>query len=144
MRYIPDIKGPLRHGDKPTCFPPPLLGGTIEEMEGPAGPPLLLFPVQLLQRISPWLPFFHIDEEFVLHTAQHGFKPSGIVNGRHTAPQCHEMNVKVTNNEMMVVRLASAKCASPVIHCRDPAYDINRENLIPLCDTSTLTDFLRV
>lgn len=64
-----------------TCFPPPLLGWMLEMMEGPAGPPLLLFPVQLLQRISPWFPFFHMDEEFVLHTAQHGFKPSGIVGG---------------------------------------------------------------
>lgn len=67
---------------KPTCFPPPLLGGMLEEMSGPAGPPLLLFPVQLLQRISPWFPFFHIGEELVLQTAQHGFKPSGIVNNR--------------------------------------------------------------
>lgn len=64
-----------------TCFPPPLLGWMLEMMEGPAGPPLLLLPVQLLQRISPWFPFFHMDEEFVLHTAQHGFNPSGIVGG---------------------------------------------------------------
>lgn len=68
-----------------TCFPPPLLGWMLEMMEGPAGPPLLLLPVQLLQRISPWLPFFHMDEEFVLHTAQHGFKPSGIVAPRSQA-----------------------------------------------------------
>lgn len=66
----------------PTCFPPPLLGGMLEEISGPEGPPLLFFPVQLLQRISPWFPFFHIGEEFVLQTAQHGFKPSGIVNNQ--------------------------------------------------------------
>lgn len=65
-----------------TCFPPPLLGGMLEEISGPEGPPLLGFPVQLLQRISPWFPFFHIGEEFVLQTAQHGFKPSGIVNNQ--------------------------------------------------------------
>lgn len=51
----------------------------MEDREGPDAPPPALFPVQLLQRISPWFPFFHMDEEFVLQTAQHGFKPSGIV-----------------------------------------------------------------
>lgn len=61
-----------------TCFPPPLLGWALNDMEGPAAVALLLFPVQLLHRISPWLPFFHMEEEFVLHAAQHGFKPSGI------------------------------------------------------------------
>lgn len=71
------------HIQSPTCFPPPLLGWMLEEMEGPDGPPLQLFPVQLLQSISPWFPFFHIEEEFVLQTAQHGFKPSGIVNGQN-------------------------------------------------------------
>lgn len=60
------------------CFPPPLLGCMLEDMEGPDVPPLLLFPVQLLHRISPWFPFFHMDEELVLQTAQHGFRPSGI------------------------------------------------------------------
>lgn len=65
----------------------------LEMMEGPAGPPPLLLPVQLLQRISPWLPFFHMDEEFVLHTAQHGFNPSGIVGG------CRS---QVLNNEALV------------------------------------------
>lgn len=53
----------------------------LEDMEAPDAP-LQLFPVQLLQRISPWLPFFHMDEEFVLQTAQHGFRPSGIVNAQ--------------------------------------------------------------
>lgn len=62
------------------CLPPPLLGWVLEDMEGPDAPPLLLFPVQLLQRISPWFPFFHIDEELVLQTAQLGFSPSGIVS----------------------------------------------------------------
>lgn len=74
-----------------TCFPPPLLGWMLEEMVGPDGPPLLLFPVQLLHRISPWFPFFHIDEEFVLQTEQSGFRPSGIVDGQNTsyaAPKC--------------------------------------------------------
>lgn len=71
-----------RVNENRTCFPPPLLGGMLEETSGPEGPPLLVFPVQLLQRISPWFPFFHIGEEFVLQTAQHGFKPSGIVNNR--------------------------------------------------------------
>lgn len=68
--------------ENPTCFPPPLLGGMLEEISGPEGPLLLFFPVQLLQRISPWFPFFHIGEEFVLQTAQHGFKPSGIVSNQ--------------------------------------------------------------
>lgn len=68
--------------ESPTCFPPPLLGGMFGEISGPEGPLLLFFPVQLLQRISPWFPFFHIGEEFVLQTAQHGFNPSGIVNNQ--------------------------------------------------------------
>lgn len=81
----------LQHS-KPTCFPPPLLGRAMEDMEGPDAPPPpppppLLFPVQLLQRISPWFPFFHIEEEFVLQTAQHGFKPSGIVSNRGNEPR---------------------------------------------------------
>lgn len=75
------------------CLPPPLLGCVVEDTEGPDVPPLpLLFPVQLLQRISPWFPFFHIDEEFVLQTAQLGFKPRGIVDGQKTTPGCDEMN----------------------------------------------------
>lgn len=68
-----------------TCLPPPLLGWALEDIDGPDAPPLpLLFPVQLLHRISPWFPFFHIDDEFVLQTAQHGFKPSGIFSGHET------------------------------------------------------------
>ena len=77
-------------------------------MEGPDAPPLLLFPVQLLQRISPWFPFFHIDEEFVLQTAQHGFKPSGIVTGHKTTPGYEEMNTVTVNNEMVAARPAPA------------------------------------
>lgn len=81
---------PHKKAQQPTCFPPPLLGWMLEEMEGPDAPPLQLFPVQLLQRISPWFPFFHIEEEFVLHTAQHGFNPSGIVNARKATPGYEE------------------------------------------------------
>lgn len=76
-------------------MPPPLLGWMLEVVEGPAGPPLLLLPVQLLHRISPWFPFFHIDEEFVLHTAQHGFKPSGIVGGQKIRDEAEVLNNKM-------------------------------------------------
>lgn len=62
-----------------TCLPPPLFCCVLEDAEGPDAPLLVLFPVQLLHRISPWFPFFHIDDEFVLQTAQHGFKPRGIL-----------------------------------------------------------------
>ena len=50
----------------------------VEEADSPEPPMMLLLDVQLLQRISPWFPFFHIDDELVLQTAQHGFKPNGI------------------------------------------------------------------
>ena len=50
----------------------------MEDIDGPAGPPTALLPVQLLHSISPCVPFFHIEDEFVLQTEQHGFKPSGI------------------------------------------------------------------
>lgn len=87
-----------------TCLPPPLLGWALEDMEGPDAPPLLLFPVQLLHRISPWFPFFHMDDEFVLQTAQHGFKPSGIVSGHETTPG-HEETSWVFNNEKKLLQL---------------------------------------
>lgn len=78
-------------GSNQTCFPPPLLGGMQEETRGPEAPLLVLFPVQLLQRISPWEPFFHMGEEVVLQTAQHGFSPSGIASNppqtRRRAPR---------------------------------------------------------
>lgn len=86
MTTMCDANIPHKKAQQPTCFPPPLLGWMLEEMEGPDAPPLQLFPVQLLQRISPWFPFFHIEEEVVLHTAQHGFNPSGIVNARKATP----------------------------------------------------------
>lgn len=104
-------------------------------MEGPDGPPLLLFPVQLLQRISPWFPFFHIDEEFVLHTAQHGFKPSGIVNGRNTAPRCYEMLVKALNDAMMVVRSAPANTLM-----RPRQVTQTERNRFPFCERNTSDD----
>lgn len=89
-----------------TCLPPPLLGWVLEEMEGPDAPPPVLFPVQLLHRISPWFPFFHIDEEFVLHTAQHGFKPSGIVD-------CQRKDEGINNEEKQL--LLFVKLLRPVL-----------------------------
>lgn len=69
-----------RHKCLQTCLPPPLLCCVLEDTVSPDAPVMLLLAVQLLQRISPWFPFFHIEDEFVLQTAQHGFKPSGIVS----------------------------------------------------------------
>lgn len=60
------------------CLPPPLFCWMAEEVDPPELPLLVLFPVQLLHRISPWLPFFHMEEELVLQTAQHGFNPRGM------------------------------------------------------------------
>lgn len=67
------------------CFPPPLFCCMVDEADAPDPPLDVLLPVQLLHKISPWFPFFHIDEEFVLHTAQHGFKPSGML-AEHKKP----------------------------------------------------------
>lgn len=49
-----------------------------DETDAPDAPLGVLLPVQLLHRISPWFPFFHMEEELVLQTAQHGFKPRGM------------------------------------------------------------------
>lgn len=67
-----------------TCLPPPppppLLCWAAAEVvakgPGPGGPAR---PVQLLQRISPWPPFFHMEEEVLRHTLHVGFSPSGIL-----------------------------------------------------------------
>lgn len=44
-----------------------------------AGPGGAERAVQLLQRISPWPPFFHMEEEVLRHTLHVGFSPSGIL-----------------------------------------------------------------
>lgn len=108
----------------------------LEEMEGPDGPPLLLFPVQLLQRISPWFPFLHIEEEFVLQTAQHGFKPNGIVNGQNTTQQCCEIHVSVRNNKTIAVWSAPANCVTSNTQLRPN--DTNREEYISPPETELL------
>lgn len=50
----------------------------VDEADAPDPPLVTILPVQLLHKISPWFPFFHMEEEFVLQTAQHGFKPRGM------------------------------------------------------------------
>lgn len=57
----------------------------VDEANAPDPPLDELLPVQLLHKISPWFPFFHIEEEFVLQIAQHGFKPSGMLT-EHKQP----------------------------------------------------------
>lgn len=59
-----------------------------EEADPPELPLLMLLPVQLLHKISPWFPFFHMEEEFVLQTAQHGFKPRGMFAKPRAAAAC--------------------------------------------------------
>lgn len=52
-----------------------------------------------------------MDEELVLQTAQHGFSPSGMVNGQKTTPGHEEMNLNAAlNNEMTAARSAAANC----------------------------------
>lgn len=67
-----------------TCFPPPLFCWVLEAAEAPVVPVLTLLAVQLLHRISPWFPFFHMEDELVLQTAQHGFRPSGMFHATET------------------------------------------------------------
>lgn len=98
----------LRRPEKPeelTCLPPPpplLCGGAAEvlaKVAAPKPPPLLLPPVPLAapepvtpppapprpvqwwQRISPWAPFFHMEDDVVLQMLQVGLRPRGIVAG---------------------------------------------------------------
>lgn len=44
-----------------------------------AGPGGAERAVQLLHRISPWPPFFHMEEDVLRQTLQVGFSPSGIL-----------------------------------------------------------------
>lgn len=71
-----------------TCFPPPppppppplLCCAAAEVVAKAAGGGGAERAVQLLHRISPCPPFFHMEEDVLRHTLQVGFSPSGILS----------------------------------------------------------------